>query len=216
MTRSSAPGTGISRAHSSGTRLSPIRRAATAGYSASRSSVSVKMQLTRSSADSPLRLSSSRMRSSVASRIASASLSCTVVAPRSAISRIEREVVSAPLAARAAGAAQALDLGRGQAAVLARLQALESKRAEGHPFERGDGVADGVEHPPHLTLAPLVDRDLDQVGGQPLDLGGRRPAVVELHARAQRLKRVAADRRAADLRPVDPRHLEARVRELVG
>ena len=48
MTRGSEPGTGISRAHSSGTRSKPEARAATAGNSASRSSVSVKMQLTTS------------------------------------------------------------------------------------------------------------------------------------------------------------------------
>ena len=85
MTRGSEPGTGISRAHSSGTRLRPIRRAATAGNSASRSWVRVKMQLTRASGSSRLRASISPISSSVACRIASASLASTVVAPRTAI-----------------------------------------------------------------------------------------------------------------------------------
>jgi hypothetical protein len=46
ITRGSEPGTGTSRAHISGTRFKPMLRAATAGNSASRSSVTVKMQLT--------------------------------------------------------------------------------------------------------------------------------------------------------------------------
>ena len=45
MTFGTDPGTGTSRAQSSGTRSKPMLRAATAGNSASRSSVSVKMQL---------------------------------------------------------------------------------------------------------------------------------------------------------------------------
>src|SRR5436305_481020 len=81
ITRGNAPGTGISRAHSSGTWLSPIRRAATAGNSASRSSVQVKMQLTRSSGASLLRSSTALTNSSVASTMAVASFSSTVVAP---------------------------------------------------------------------------------------------------------------------------------------
>ena len=88
MTLAMAPGTGISWAHSSGTALSPIRRAAAAGNSASRSGVSVKMQLTRSPAPSSLRSSSSCISASVASRIASAALAATVLAPLSATSRM--------------------------------------------------------------------------------------------------------------------------------
>src|SRR5436305_14778204 len=84
ITRGIDPGTGTSRAHSRGTRLSPSRRAATAGNSASRSCVSVKMQLTIASATRLLRSISARMSSSVAARIASASLHRTLLAPRSA------------------------------------------------------------------------------------------------------------------------------------
>src|SRR3954454_12620563 len=87
ITRGSAPGTGISRAHSSGTMSKPRRRAATAGNSASRSSVSVKMQLTTRSGARSLRFMISRMSHSVAPTIASASLRSTVVAPRRAWSR---------------------------------------------------------------------------------------------------------------------------------
>src|ERR671924_498957 len=102
ITFGSAPGTGISRAHSSGTLDSPISRAATAGNSASRSGVSVKMQLTRSSAPSAMR---------------------------------------------------------------AGLEATQAQRPEGDAFERLDGVADGLAHALDLSLAALVDRQLDPVGG---------------------------------------------------
>ena len=63
-------------------------RAATAGNSASRSSVRVKMQLTTSSGPISLRAMISRISSSVASRIAGDSLTSTVVAPRRAKRRI--------------------------------------------------------------------------------------------------------------------------------
>src|SRR5919197_6741495 len=151
MTRGSEPGTGISRAHNSGTALSPIRRAATAGNSASRSAVSVKMQLTRSSAASELRASTSCISSSVAWRIASALLSSTVVAPRSAISRIERGIEST---------AQPLDLGGAEPAVLAWLEPTEAQRAEGDALELEDRMADRLAHAADLPLAALVDGQL--------------------------------------------------------
>src|SRR3954447_12714954 len=84
MTRSRELGTGISRAHRSGTWSKPRLRAATAGNSASRSSVRVKMQLTTSSGRSSLRFMISRMSHSVAPVMASASFRSTVVAPRRA------------------------------------------------------------------------------------------------------------------------------------
>src|SRR5919108_2685255 len=88
MTLAIAPGTAISWAHISGTRLSPMRRAATAGNSASRSGVSVKMQLTRSPVSSPLRPISSCISVSVAARIASGSFAATVFAPRNPTKRM--------------------------------------------------------------------------------------------------------------------------------
>src|SRR3954447_2012550 len=208
MTRGSEPGTGSSRAHSSGTLLRPMLRAATAGNSASRSSVSVKMQLTRSGTSSALRSSSSRINSPVAARIGSDSLTSTVVAPRSAMSRIGRGIQSAPRAAGPARAAQPFDLRRGEAAMLARREPLEPERPEGDALELGDRVPDRVAHAPHLPLAPLVDRDLEQVGGEPLHPRRRGHAVVELDPAAQPLERGPAHGRAADLRAVDARDLE--------
>ena len=88
ITNGIEPGTPISWAHISGTLLRPMRRAATAGNSASRSGVIVNRHDTRSPVSSPLRPSSSCISASVASRIASGVLSGTLLAPRSAISRI--------------------------------------------------------------------------------------------------------------------------------
>jgi hypothetical protein len=55
MTCGMDPGTSTSLAHSSGTRSKPRRRAATAGNSASRSLVSVKMHETTALGSSALR-----------------------------------------------------------------------------------------------------------------------------------------------------------------
>src|SRR5918997_4440036 len=100
MTRGSAPGTGTSRAHSSGTAEKPMLRAATAGNSALRSSVSVKMQLTTSLGCRSLSLRISRSSPSVAPRTAWASLRSTDEAPRRAKSRIRRRVYDDPRRAR--------------------------------------------------------------------------------------------------------------------
>ena len=86
MTRGSEPGTSISRVQISGTRSKPRRRAASAGNSALRSSVVVKMQLTNWSIASSLRSISAAISSSVAERMAVALFSGTLVAPRSAYS----------------------------------------------------------------------------------------------------------------------------------
>src|SRR4051794_3301863 len=93
MTRGSEPGTGISRAHISGTWSKPSWRAATAGNWASRSWVSVKRQLTTSSGTSPLRSMISRMSVSVAPRMSSEVLWSTVVAPRRAKRRMGRAIM---------------------------------------------------------------------------------------------------------------------------
>src|SRR5215217_8702308 len=187
MTRSSAPGTGISRAHSSGTRLSPIRRAATAGNSASRSCVSVKMQDTRSSAPSPLRSRIACISSSVAVRIASPSLSVTVVAPRSAIIRMGGALSTS-------GLAEPLHLDAREPAMGALLEPAQPQRAEGDALEVDHRVPHRLEHAAHLALAALVDRDLHLVRRDPA--GPRRPraAVVELHALAQRPEGGLTDR----------------------
>src|SRR4051794_33922341 len=94
MTRGSEPGTGTSRAHISGTWPKPSWRAATAGNSASRSSVSVNRQLTTSSGTSSLRFMISRISHSVAPRMASAVLRSTVIAPRRAKSLIRERIMA--------------------------------------------------------------------------------------------------------------------------
>ena len=77
-------------------------------------------------------------------------------------------------------------------------------------------MADRLEHPPHLALAPLLQHELHAVGRQAADAGRRRHAVVELDALAQRAQRRLAHGRAADARAVDPRNLERRVGQPVG
>ena len=134
MTFGSAPGTGISRAHSNGTVDRPISRAAAAGNSASRSGVSVKMQLTRSSAPSLLRSRISRISVSVAARIASAVFSVTVVGAS------QRD--QSHHGAHSTKRAQALDLRRAQRAVAAGSQRAEPQRPEGDALERVDGMPD--------------------------------------------------------------------------
>ena len=52
--------------------------------------------------------------------------------------------------------------------MLALLELAEPQRPEAHALERDDGMADGLEHPPHLPLAALVDGVLDAVGRQAL------------------------------------------------
>ena len=138
--RGSEPGTGTSRAHSSGTCEKPMLRAATAGNSASRSSVSVKMQLTTSEGCRSLSLRISRSSHSVAPRIAWASLRSTDEAPRRAKSRMSGDPM------RPVGLAQPLDLGGLQAPVRALGQVVEAQRAEADALERADAMADGLAH----------------------------------------------------------------------
>src|SRR5436190_2931736 len=151
ITRGSEPGTSTSRAHSSGTELKPILRAATAGNSAFRSSVSVKMQLTASSGRSALRSRISSISDSVAPRIDSASLASTVVAPRRANRRMGAHHASRRL--------QGPDLRRLEPPRLPLLEPPELERTEPHAAQRDDTVADRLAHPADLALAPLADRE---------------------------------------------------------
>lgn len=82
MHLSRLPGTGISRAHISGTSVQPSPRAATAGNSASRSSVRLKIALAISSVCKSLWRIINCRSSVVAERISSRLLCSTVVAPR--------------------------------------------------------------------------------------------------------------------------------------
>src|SRR6188472_4171166 len=115
----------------------------------------------------------------------------------------------------ARGGAQALELVRAHAPVRALGQVAERERAEGHPAQCPDRVADGGAHPPHLALAALVERELELVLAGQVDGGRRGPPVVELDTVAERAQRALADRPAADARAVALRDLEARVREAV-
>ena len=78
----------ISWAQSSGTALSPMRRAATAGNSASRSGSGSEDAAHHPLGDRSLRAMTSRISRSVASRTSSASLRSTEMAPRSANRRM--------------------------------------------------------------------------------------------------------------------------------
>ena len=82
MQRSKRPGTPISVKFNSGTSVQPIRRAAAAGNSETRSGVTVNSADATSSGTKPLRSTISRSRRSVASRISAGSSRATVVAPR--------------------------------------------------------------------------------------------------------------------------------------
>ena len=101
--------------------------------------------------------------------------------------------------------AQLLDLGGLELPVPAGREVAQAQRAEGDALQAHHGVPDGVEHPPHLPLAALVQRDLDALGREPARARGRRHPVVEEHALAQPAQRGLAHRRAADVRAVDAR-----------
>src|SRR4051794_3155978 len=160
------------------------------------------MQLTICSGSSSLRVITSWTSSSVADRIASASLASTVMAPRSARSFMRARIVSAdehrapsmpPFPARARarlrGSAQPLDLGPRQPAALPELEASQAERPERPAPELAHPVAHSLEHPPHLPLLTFPDRDLDDPGGRLAHVRRRGAAVLELHPRPQRLER---------------------------
>ena len=77
-------------------------------------------------------------------------------------------------------------------------------------------VPDGLEHPPHLALAALVEDELDALGREPPRAGGGRDAVVERHALPELAQRRLPHRRTAHLGTIDPRDLERRVGQPVG
>src|ERR1700680_237426 len=155
MTRGSERGTAISLAHSSGTASKPTARAATAGNSALRSFVAVKMQLTTFSGTSALRSMIAFISSVVASRMSWASLRFTLIAPRRAKSRSTRAILSER--------AEPLDLARAELPVRPGLEALQAQRAKADAPQLEHRVADRLAHSPHLAVSALVDRQLDQV-----------------------------------------------------
>ena len=210
MTRGSEPGTSISRVQISGTRSKPRRRAASAGNSALRSSVVVKMQLTNWSIASSLRSISAAISSSVAERMAAALFSGTLVAPRSAYSL--SLTVPAYLRAASRSAATSASLSTRAAPGSSR---AELERAEAHARQLAHAMADRLAHAPHLALSPLAELELDHVPGQQAHARGRGSPVVELDAVAERRERGSVRPPAGDARQIGLRHLVARVREQV-
>ena len=101
-----------------------------------------------------------------------------------------------------------------QLAPLARGEPVEVEPGEPRPVQLAHGMADGLEHAAHLPVAALVEDELDAARGEPLRLGRRRAAVLELDALAEAPDRVlvgiALDRGDVDL--LDP---VARVRDPV-
>ena len=75
-------------------------------------------------------------------------------------------------------------------------------------------MADGLEHPLHLAVASLVDRQLDPVAAEPPRARGCGAAVVELDALARAAQRIVV-RLAVDLDHVDLLDAVPRVREPV-
>src|SRR5207237_7648252 len=104
----------------------------------------------------------------------------TVEAPRSAKSLMGRVVVSG-----SPGLPEAFDLRGREPAHLPRPHVAEHERPEPLAPQRGDAVADGLDHPADLALASFVDRQLELAGLDLPDAGRRRPAVLEVHALAQ-------------------------------
>src|SRR4051794_11586939 len=192
-TRGIEPGTSISWAHSSGTWPKPSRRAATAGNSASRSGVSVKIALTTRSGVSSLRVRISRTSSSVAARIASRSFFSTVAAPRRAWRGTAREGASRPApcppGVRLLPPLALDDLHRERlgavagALVVARPLRVERPRP-GHPPAGGDpavrGDLDGLARPTAaLRVAHRDDHDLAPLGRREPHRDGDRRGLGE-------------------------------------
>jgi hypothetical protein len=75
-------------------------------------------------------------------------------------------------------------------------------------------LADGVDHPPHLAVASLVDRELEPRGREPPDLRRPRRPVVELDTVAETVQ-LLVRRPLPRLDLVDLVDLVARVREPV-
>ena len=96
MHLASEPGTGISIVQRSGTSSQPSSRAACAGNSLRRSSVTVKIALMTSPLVKSLRATMVSSNSRVARRMSSGVSLSTVVAPR--IARIGRSFISLPYA----------------------------------------------------------------------------------------------------------------------
>ena len=138
----------------------------------------------------PVALESSRISSSVAARIASASLA---VDGGGAAEREEPHGRAA--SASRAGAAQLLDLGAPSAAGGAPSASSPSRSGpKRDALERQHRVADRLDIRRTWRLRPSWMRELEHVGREPRDPRRRRAPVVELDALAQRAQRAARAR----------------------
>ena len=161
MTRGIEPGTGISCAHSSGTRSKPIDRAATAGNSERQ--VGGRGE---DAADRPGRarggfaLVISRISSVVASRIAWGSSRSTLFAPSQGEESHPSDSVRAPPRAGARGR-------RRSGAATARGEAADLQRPEGGPPQRDDGCPTASHIRRTWRLRALVDRQLECARAEP-------------------------------------------------
>src|SRR6185295_1169289 len=210
ITRGIAPGTSISRAQISGTVSRPSRRAATAGNSASRSPVVVKRQLTIASARSSLRSSSSRINSSVAPTIASASLASACTAPRTA----KRRSSLIAMTSRFRIFPEPADLNLLEPPRAPRRQRSQLDRAEADAAQRHHLVVDRLGHAAHLAVAPLAQDDLDLALAEAPHPRRRRHPVLQLETLGQPLE-IPVRGRPPQLRPVGLLDFVARVGEPV-
>src|SRR5438270_14072021 len=171
MQRSKRPGTPISVKFNNGTSVHPMRRAAAAGNSETRSGVTVKSADATSSGTKPLRSTISRSRRSVASRTSAGSSRATVVAPR--IPRTLMAVRSG-FRARAAfrrrrsgvgvrdDAPQRRELAFRRGAHRAGGELPERDRSEAQANQRDDRMLHDLEHPAPLPVSPFGPRDFHQ------------------------------------------------------
>ena len=94
----------------------------------------------------------------------------------------------------AGGSAHGVQLGLRQAPRAARSQASQFEPAVAAAVQAADRVPDRLAHPPHLTVAALVDTRLEPPPPQPHDLGRGGAPVLQLDTLAQRMRPPALDR----------------------
>lgn len=77
-------------------------------------------------------------------------------------------------------------------------------------------MADGFAHAPDLTIATLMDRDLERSLAQPAHASGRGETVFEPYSLAQLAQCAIGDRATSERRAIGLWHLEAWVRQAMG
>ncbi len=203
------PGTSISRLQRSGTWSNPSARAATAGNSASRSSVQCE-----DAADEALGLEpvpthqlAHRARGRAEDRFGVVALG---------LGRAPRLPRGAQFVAHRAAHPSRAARPRARRAFAPRPPAAGRARASRtRPRQRDDLVADRLRHPPDLAVAPLADRDLDPaLSARARPAPARRP-VLELDAPRRSRSRSRPRSAAAQPHPVGPLDAVARMGEPV-